>query len=775
MSLEKIQQDGVRPVDPGEPVRIDPELQLANGRRVAPNSIEVTNGIWLDTDTNEASSTYGTFRIQNITTDPQLIQWVAKFDHSIQNRADAPLQTGVGPLGLQPAPPAVTILAPSGTTGIVELQRAATKDSVFFNTLTDALAAASPGDLVLGTAGSYDEKPAVPDGVTLRGRGDNALEIAPADPTGTRVTLGEGATIENVRVTAPTDAAYAIEFAGATLAVVRYCGIIGQGGLGRGVGNTGAGQLIVDVCFGMGAGAMVSLLHFASGAFLAKQIDPTVGTFAAIIEVEGGAGGQLFELDASPTAIVTDGLLIRDGALVASGVNLLGVTNAIHFADNAANLQLRDFIFDSNTLDILVDALLTTGTMRLINGQLDAEKISIPGPWAALATFEFSVFTPFIPNIAVRQNVDLSVGTVVAGKRTYFGEGLGTNTGVIYQRNDSGEAGTWTDITAILSSLSGSTAPLLDGLGVDNTFYVGGGLPFVSLFSDIVTALDVGTGSLVLEYWFDNTIDPPSWVEINAMAFLDLPPYNQYANTPFQRAQNEDLLYAPTPNWATKTLNGFDKYWLRFRVATALTGGVIPVAEYMKPGNNRKQTGIDGFELFFGSSQPQRELPVHIRLMEDIDGAVAANQDVDISATVMFNSQDNALNNGARDGRGINVIVPKGLDTSKPLTFCLRWKTNNANAGDVELQFYVTEAYTVGDVLDGTLSEIADPQVITVPGVTGEVIETLWTFSIPDALPGDAFGIGLIRDARAGNDPPDTYAGNAGIVSVELFGRSWAI
>ncbi len=779
MPIQKITQQGITPatVAPGEAVRIDPQLTLPDGSFVAPTEVTSPRGLWLDTDSNPASTSFGTFRIQNITTEALALVWVATYDHSVQLRKSATIQNTLGPKGLQPAPPSITVDAPTGPPGRVELQSQAAGTSSFFDNLTDALAASLPGDLVLAQPFLYDEVVTVPSAVTLRGTGDTSSPvIAPSVPGGTRVTLERAANIENFLVFAPDDGTHAINAIGTSRASsiknVAIRGLLGAGTSGAGVNCENGGKIIVEDLI-LGLGDLEYLIRCDGGAMLATNINPERGSIsAALIRLENGAVGQLFNLASSSTASLMDGLSIGAATLIASGVNIENAVSAVHITENAATVRIKDFLFENNTLNVFVDPALTSGTLEMLGGALDASSLSIPVAYALAGGVRAQFLNAAMPDISMRQTVDLSVGNPLQGNSSYFGEGLGYTLGASFLRNTSGEAGTWSDITTELTSTGGSIASLFPGTGVGNTFYIGGFFPFFSFFMDTSTALVLGTGSYVCEFWQDNGGDPPAWVAIDTMATSALPPRVQLGNTPFEREAKENVYFGETPDWASKVLNGIGRYWLRFRLTAAIS--TIPAAEFSKLGPNRTEIGTDGFVSFYGGAQPLKELPVHNRLMEDADGAAAANQDVFISPNVDLNALDNEFNNGARDGRGINVVVPPGLDTSKPLTFRVRWKTNNAGLGDIDFDFWVSEAYTVGDVLNGTLGETALPQLVAAPGTANEVNETEFTFSIPMAVPGDAFGIVLLRDARAAN-PDDTYGGNVSFVSIQLTGKAWCL
>lgn len=114
---EKLSQSGSIELQAGEPVRIDPELVLSGGSRIAPNVVNAPNCLLLDVDTDPNSGTFGTFRIQNITSAVVTVLWKAEYSHSIQARGNQALQSGVGPLGLLPAPPAASLGGGGGGTG----------------------------------------------------------------------------------------------------------------------------------------------------------------------------------------------------------------------------------------------------------------------------------------------------------------------------------------------------------------------------------------------------------------------------------------------------------------------------------------------------------------------------------------------------------------------------------------------------------------------------------------------------------------------------------
>ena len=99
------------------------------------------------------------------------------------------------------------------------------------------------------------------------------------------------------------------------------------------------------------------------------------------------------------------------------------------------------------------------------------------------------------------------------------------------------------------------------------------------------------------------------------MVTEEVSPYESYANSIFVRANSEEAVRIgidDSTTWSRKSINGNNLYWLRCRIATAVT--TAPVFEQTKLVSSYAKIGADGIQQFFGMARPQFDLLWHQRL-----------------------------------------------------------------------------------------------------------------------------------------------------------------
>jgi len=249
-------------------------------------------------------------------------------------------------------------------------------------------------------------------------------------------------------------------------------------------------------------------------------------------------------------------------------------------------------------------------------------------------------------------------------------------------------------------------------------------------------------------------------------------PYSQYAQAVFARVNSEQIRFntSAITGWATKSLNGITKYWIRFRVSVAMT--TAPAADRIKVHTNRTEINKDGLVEYFGAAEPLRQLVWHRRLMEEMEGFAQPNADIDISSGLSIKAQANRWQDGNKDGSVTTLQALPGLDTSRPLIYEVGWAPEATGAGNVELQLDVV-TINAGDVLNGTLPYTRQlSQIITGPFTAYTLRVTQFSFTVPDLAQDGTLALALYRDAGGGN-LDDTFGGDAMHVYSRVLGTFW--
>ncbi|GAH39095.1 unnamed protein product, partial [marine sediment metagenome] len=264
-----------------------------------------------------------------------------------------------------------------------------------YATITLGLAAASSGDVVWVSPGSYSESVTVPAGVTLQAEaGVGDVAIAGALATGTRVTLSDGSVLDGFTVTLPTDALPAVTFAGAgaTRVTVQNCILIGAGASGIGISKTGSGaMLILNVEYQSGT-CDVAFAVSGGGIAFVQNVSISTGTISRGMEVTGTTTLILDTYITITAATITRGLHIEDACTVrAGGIDTAGSTTAVYIANSGPTVAVTSSIIHGDTYDIEVAAGASTGSLNFIACELELDKVSFPAGYLETATVLLSI------------------------------------------------------------------------------------------------------------------------------------------------------------------------------------------------------------------------------------------------------------------------------------------------------------------------------------------------------------------------------------------------
>lgn len=641
----------------------------------------------------------------------------------------------------------VTLISGAGSTG--------------HTTLASALAAASSGDLILVGPGTYSESVTIPAGVVVKGAGRSVTRIAGAAPTGVRVTLNSDSKISDFSFDMPTDAVATILNSGAGTAFVSRVSFTGKGAAGLGIVNSSSGRIHAkDVVYASGTcDQIISVtgtgridLHriIVSGGTVTDALFASAGTLMVLSAVSFAAG-----VDAAVHVEGTGILHVHTGMLA-------NCDKGLHVASNTAELEVGNVSVDAVTWDLLIDPGVTTATVRMFSGSAHRDKISHD----VGATSELYFHDDVPGDRAFVVQGELVVGERGDGRESVFGEGDSYVRGMEIKTNTNLEIGTWATITAAMKSAVGSTSAAFPGVGVGNAIYFGSDIKFSGVKINTTIAIALGAGALIWEFWDSTTWQPFNLMVTDAESVLPPATYTQdvFGRVAFEQVRWNDKAFS---TWTTKALDGSTRFWVRCRIATAIT--TSPTLEQAKIHSNRSEINANGVLEFFGTGQPLRSLGWHQRHMNDLVGALSGNNAVSLTTNVGVDGTDNALANNATDGIAAIIEIPEGLDTSRPIRMAWTW-IPVSSSGDVEFESH-SGSVKLGDTLDGTLSDSLQTKIVTAPAV--EVLtQDFFDFDVSALLPGEFLAVSLFRNATGGN-PDDTLAGAVTLVTVDIVGTFW--
>jgi hypothetical protein len=356
--------------------------------------------------------------------------------------------------------------------------------------------------------------------------------------------------------------------------------------------------------------------------------------------------------------------------------------NTINISVQNANSKLRGFvILDSSTVDIIAGAKIIAASVDFLSGD---ESLAI--------------------------DAELHVGSTLRPKESVFGSG-DSHINLLAYTESSG--GTFTDITTEATSPSSSTFQF-NGVDANSAIYVGNNYPatFEGVKINIATAVAIGSGEIVVEYWNG------AWTEVNGCVSQSSSPYFKYSKEYFNRSGSYHIKFNPfmIDDWVKNDpitpAVGENLYWIRFRIKTAIT--TSPVIEQIKVHTNRAEINDDGTLESHMDARTYKKLVVDA--VRPIEGSMQ-NASVYVDENVGVGLENNRFTTTG-DLLGVSFELPEDCDTSAPLIFV--WKGKFAAAGTVEFTVRRNivkpgDAYTNSEpVASGnTLTVLTGSQVIS--------------------------------------------------------------
>ncbi len=652
-----------------------------------------------------------------------------------------------------------------------------------YNTITDALTGAIPGDTVLVGQGTYPENIVIPTGVTVISTTQNPRgTVIVGQGGGPAVTMNHLSDINNMAIVQAADGSDVIEIdlAPGETTSVRTMFIRGDSSAGAAVHMKGDGTaIILNLIIDNATTKGFAECFRSSGAgvtFLREWI--MTGTGIDCVRVDSGV------------VKFTNIRVLGDNAFYTNALRMVGpgdlegdeahfgiegtIENGLVFdsGSDGATVNLVGGDLFGDVADIVNVAGSTgVGTRLAGNFHYRQERIAWDATWVENADLNISHVDRGIEDeSATKITGPFQVGKQDRGYKASMGEG-GPTTQYMHVFTDDGSGTAFVDETTAARSKDGSTFALFQAVTAGNVTYIGNTRRVMYGFQANIptTGIDMGGGSIVTEYW-----DGVSWVDFSTMSTRADPPIEQNPqpngdlNLP---VGNTNIRYCDIQSqWVSNTVNGLEAYWVRLRIASDIA--VSPIVERVVLHPSYTLINADGFQEFFGNAQHLEDLVWHKNLDDDLSGSSPGNGAISFTANIVVTPANNRFSSTALDGNGGILEIPVDVDTSRDLLFEINWIGKDNSAGDVEFEL-ISSLVRFGDVLDGTLAEVTQTIVSSVAINEADVLHrTTFNLDISELSAGDLVAFAYRRDGTGGN-PNDTYSGNVDIVRTVWRGIKW--
>ena len=586
-------------------------------------------------------------------------------------------------------------------------------------------------------------------------------QIIASDPGAHVFVLGSHSDMYGVFTTGATDAGFAAYHSPlGTVGVDVHDCQYADCDVGWLVDSVGASNLLLRKMH-VAAGTTTSCVHITAGASATVdgiQLSGSIVTNGVLCE---GAGASVI---IEPGALRGDGgslvnaLNVRDGAFAqCSGLGVRNAAVGVRIGANSSVL-LTGGGFDQ----CANDAVLEDATSVLQASSVWMSSQSIEG--ATLGTVLGLVVSNTLGDAGTTVMGECHVGTrdnpselVVGGGESYFTD-VETYTG------DAAEVGPFTRQSVAAQTAEGSTFVPFDSVAAGECLYIGSPYVFPGFKVLVDTALVVGAGEIVTEYW-----SGAAWTDVRNMSALTTTK-GQFSTRVLERANSEHVRFDMdgVAGWALHTIEGHELYWCRLRIVTGVTS--VGLLQQIKCHTDRWEGNGNGTTEWFGGARPTMTMPVGLKDLVGVDGAAPKSTDIVYSSTIKLVSKNNRLEPTVKDGLGAAFTLPESVDTSCALQFSVSVATP-AIVGDVEIELVVSP-HPAGTALVDTTPESSEFKVFTVPGATMVPHVLVFSVDVSALVPGDVLAFAIIRDADAAN-AADTLADNALITGLSVVGRRW--
>lgn len=428
-------------------------------------------------------------------------------------------------------------------------------------------------------------------------------------------------------------------------------------------------------------------------------------------------------------------------------------------------------IYDSTNYDM--EVLCSDVNLNIYSGEMDNNKIHNPNGLnlntrfhSTLTNEKLNTYTGKIQFGSDKNPSSISIGS---GRHSYLTVLGNTNL----------ESGTWTDNTSAAMPTTTTTFDIFPGTAAGNCIYLGSDSKILGIKIDLTTPCNttIPRDNLAWEYW-----DGVSWADICHMNIYELEENIVNINAFVSLVAKQNLRFGLTSRstFATKNLNGINKYWVRCRIVTDIPN--IPQASYIKHHTNNTKINKNGFIEHFGDSRTIRHLPISTKNFSTVPGTAGVDSSLYISTSLSIDNKNNVFSSTGYNKIATFFKIPFDCDLSFPIYFNIFLMGDSNIPGNMFLRM-TSSHITIGSAIYNNSTDAPNTPVSgetissTTKMITGYNKLHQATLSIIpcglEHLNQNNPLMTYIQIGRDTNDISDTYVGNIHIAYIECTYTTW--
>jgi len=353
---------------------------------------------------------------------------------------------------------------------------------------------------------------------------------------------------------------------------------------------------------------------------------------------------------------------IYELVLITMNYNNIGM----HVGPTGVSTVSGDGINFRNSTLYDMDIESTQSQLQFVSNSLDDSKINNPNSVKLNIKFNAVKFGKYLQGTIG----DCHFGSSRVPTTVSMGQGGYLDTGVIILSNSDLEVGTWVN-NSDTNNYNYPPYDLFPSLTEGNCAYIGTdyNIPGIKVHVTEPTSSVTNLEDLIFEYWNGST-----WVTLGFMQTYAAYPCYTYINSFVSLGSKFHIRFGVTSAspFQLKTLNGFNKKWIRIRIVNDISS--VPIVQYIKIHTHSQIANDDGFPEYFGDSRPLKTLSLDFRGDTISNLYLASN--IEIRSMVLPTGVITRLN--------LSTVLPTDLDTSFPLKLELGFIGDHATSGDVD-------------------------------------------------------------------------------------------